>query len=128
MSEAIKEAPTNYTINLITTAEAAELLGINADTARRLCRDGRLQEAGISCVKIGEGKTGDWRVSQNDIIAKVGSRGVLTPQEAAERLSLNPRTIKRQILAGKIGGLKLGEGRGTLYRISIEALEKLLTR
>lgn len=111
------------TQQFIDTAELAELLRVNHDTARRLCRDGRLAAAGIATMQATE--AGSYRIRRADLTARIGERGVLTPDEAAARLGVNPRTVKRWLADGRLGGLQLGSGRGTLWRVSIESLEAL---
>lgn len=108
----------------IDTKELSELLKVNEETARRLCRNGRLTEAGITVIKTGQGRNSHYRISASDIKAKIGKKGVLTAEEAAIRLSVNHRTIKRMCLDGRLKHLKIGSSR-PLWRVSVQALEEL---
>lgn len=49
---------------------------------------------------------------------------LLTPQEAADRLKVHPRTIKRWAADGKIPAIELPNGR---LRIPADAVEAVLT-
>jgi excisionase family DNA binding protein len=59
-------------VELYTVDEAAAILRLNADTIRRLLREGRLPG-----IKIGAGQ--QWRVRKDDLDAYI-SRGVGTPK------------------------------------------------
>lgn len=48
---------------------------------------------------------------------------LLTPEAAAERLAIAPRTIREWLRQGKIKGVKVGK----LWRIKEDALEEFLT-
>lgn len=121
----INEAPGAYNLKrFINTQELAKLLNVNHDTATRLCRDGRLHDSGIGIVKLGD-NTAQYRISLNDLESAIGKRGSVTADEAAKTLDLNPRTVKTMCADGRLKCLKCGSGRGTLWRVSVEALEEM---
>lgn len=48
---------------------------------------------------------------------------LLTPEEAAERLAVSPKSIREWLRTGRLAGVKVGR----LWRIREEALEAFLT-
>lgn len=123
----INEAQAAYNLKrFINTQQLAELLNVNHDTAQRLCRDGRLHDAGIGIVKLGD-NTAQYRISLNDIEDAIGKRGSVTADAAAKMLDLHPRTVKTMCADGRLKCLRCGTGRGTLWRVSVEALEEMTT-
>ena len=51
---------------------------------------------------------------------------LFTPQEVADKLKLNVRTIYRWIKSGKIKAKKLGESERDVWRIPASELKRLL--
>ena len=109
---------------LFTREEAADFLGLSRTGMYNILRDGRLKEAGINCFKLGE----DWRIDRVKLEQKLGKHGACSPQEAAERLGLNRRTLINWAKAGKVRGLQIGNSRtNRIWLISIDAVRNLET-
>jgi excisionase family DNA binding protein len=53
---------------------------------------------------------------------------MLTIKEVAERLRLDPETIRLRIVSGELAAVKTGNGKTSPYRISEEALDDFLKR
>ena len=55
------------------------------------------------------------------------SERLLTVDEAAAVLSLNPQTVRRWLRTAKMRGLRTGEGKGAVWRVPESALTEALT-
>jgi excisionase family DNA binding protein len=54
------------------------------------------------------------------------TESMLTVNDAAKRLAVQPETIRRWIRAGKLSAVALGTGRGNRLRIKPEVLERFI--
>lgn len=54
------------------------------------------------------------------------AESMLTVNDAAKRLAVQPETIRRWIRAGKLPAIAFGIGRGNRLRIKPEALEQFI--
>ena len=54
------------------------------------------------------------------------TESMLTVNDAAKRLAVQPETIRRWIRAGKLPAVALGIGRGNRLRIKPEVLERFI--
>lgn len=52
---------------------------------------------------------------------------LLTVEQAAEVLSLNPQTVRRWLRTSKMRGLRTGQGKGSVWRVPESAITEALT-